>query len=108
MVKRRFQVDLLSYGAGLVAIFLVLAIKYDVRVATLAIGCFVVGFLNVFGAARALLMFARRQHVSRISMALAACALAGTAALVATGHWLPLLLVTACLLLIDAVSLRFK
>ena len=108
IVKKRFEADLLTYGTGLLLIFLVLAIKYDIRVATLAIGCFVVGFLNVFGAVRTVLTFARRQGVTRMNMALAACALAGSAVLVATGYWLPLILVTACLLLIDAVFLRFK
>jgi hypothetical protein len=107
MRKRRFK-DALFYGANLLVVFLIVATKYDVKVASFAVGCFVVGSLNVFGLMHLALRIHRQEPVSRMLYVAAVCAVLGSAALVLWGHVWPLFLVTACLLFIDAVVLKFK
>ncbi len=107
MRERRFK-DALFYGANLLVIFVVVATKHDIEVASIAVGSMVIGFLNVFGLLHLALRLYRKEPVSRMLYAAAVCAVLGSTALCLWGYVWPLLLVTACLLFIDAVVLKFK
>ena len=100
-VPRSAWTNNLIYGGSLSAIFAIAANKYNFEVAAATIGSLVVGFLNVFALASAIILLLKRRPVSRKQLSLSACALFGSVALIVWGYWLPLALVTTCLLFLD-------
>lgn len=97
---------LAPYVAGLLSIFLLLFWKYDLLVAGVAIGCFVVGFINAFGLVDVGISLSQRRPLSREQMVYVAAASVGNLVIAWLGYWSPLLLVTACALLVRFSSLR--
>jgi hypothetical protein len=101
--------QVLKYGGGLLLLFALVAYKTsDLRIAAVAIACFVVGYLNVFSVLRGAIAVFKRQQVGAARVSLIAGALLADVALVYVGAGSALLLVTVCLLIIDAAVLRFR
>ena len=80
----------------------------DLWIAALAVACFVVGYLNVFSVLRGIIAVFKRQEVGAGRASLIAGVLLADVALVYVGAGWALLLVTVCLLIIDAALLRFR
>jgi hypothetical protein len=99
---------LAPYVAGLLGIFLLLFWKYDFWVAGVTIGCFVVGFINAFGLVDVGISLVQRRPLSREQMVHVAAASVGNFVIAWLGYWIPLLLVTACALLVRFSSLHAR
>lgn len=100
--------DVLRYGGGILLIFALVAYKADLRIAALATACFVVGYHNIFSVLRGAIAFFKRQKVGAARASLIAGVLLADVVLVYFGSGWALLLVTVCVLIIDAAVLRFR
>ena len=107
-MARMPQAGLLKTVAGPALLFAVIAYSYDLRTATAFIGSCIAGWLNVFGIFHAVLAAAKRLPVSGATLFVILVALLCDALIVLSGYALVLALVTGCLLLIDALVLRFS
>jgi hypothetical protein len=101
--------QVLKYGGGLLLLFVLGAYKTsDLCLAALMVACFVVGYLNVFSVLRGVIAVFKRQNVGAARASLIAGVLLADVVLVYAGAGWALVLVTVCLLIIDAALLRFR
>lgn len=101
--------QVLKYGGGILLLFALVAYKTsDLWIAALTVACFVVGYLNIFSVLRGVIAVFKRQKVGAARASLIAGVLLADVALVYVGAGWALVLVTVCLLIIDAAVLRFR
>ena len=103
----RSQLQFLKAAAGLALLFVLIAYFYHLDTAVAFISSAVAGWLNVFGIFHALLAAARRAVVGGRTQLVIVAALLLDALIIFFGYGLVLALITGCLLLIDALILRF-
>jgi hypothetical protein len=98
----------LRVTGGLAVVFAIATYRYDTSTALAFVASCLAGWLNVFGILHAGLAALRREPLSLGTWVALGTALVLGFGLALSGYWLLLALTTSCILLIDAVVLRFS
>jgi len=103
----RFNTSSNRIAAGVALLFAIAAWKYNVRVAALVTGGLLIGYFVEFHLFRVLICLGGRRKPTRIEIILGTLGLIGGIAFVYFGFATLLLMIIACMFIIDAVALRF-
>jgi hypothetical protein len=80
----------------------------DVRIAAAVVASFIAGYINEFHLVRSAIALLRGHGIESVSVVISLCGIVLSAAIVAFGFWLVLLLATGVYFVVDALVLRFR